>query len=55
MSSFKQWRWFLGGLAAIGIGLAVWPTTFILVPVGVISLFVGVVRSIRHPVHEWEG
>jgi hypothetical protein len=26
------WRWILSGVFAIGVGLTVWPTTFILVP-----------------------
>jgi hypothetical protein len=46
------WRWIVTGLLAIGIGLAVWPTTFILVPGGVVFVVIGVtmwVRSIRTP------
>lgn len=44
------WRWLVGGVLAIGVGLAVWPTTFILVPAGVVLAAIGVtkwVRSIR--------
>jgi hypothetical protein len=38
------WRWLVGGVLAIGVGLAVWPTTFILVPAGVVLLGIGVVK-----------
>lgn len=42
-------RWILGGLLAIVIGLAVWATTFVLVPAGVVLLAIGVVRLVRGP------
>jgi hypothetical protein len=44
------WRWLVSGVLAIGVGLAVWPTTFILVPAGIVLGTIGVtkwVRSIR--------
>jgi hypothetical protein len=44
------WRWLVSGVLAIGVGLAVWPTTFILVPAGIVLAAIGVtkwVRSIR--------
>jgi uncharacterized membrane protein len=44
------WRWLVSGVLAIGVGLAVRPTTFILVPAGVVLVAIGVtkwVRSIR--------
>jgi len=41
------WQWLLGGVVAIGIGLAVWPTTFILVPAGVVLVAVGVMKLVR--------
>jgi hypothetical protein len=44
------WRWLVGGVLAIAVGLAVWPTTFILVPAGAVLIFIGATkwgRSIR--------
>jgi hypothetical protein len=44
------WRWLVTGVLAIGVGLGVWPTTFILVPAGIVLAAIGVtkwVRSIR--------
>jgi hypothetical protein len=44
------WRWLVSGVLAIGVSLAVWPTTFILVPAGIVLAAIGVtkwVRSIR--------
>lgn len=43
-------RWLVSGVLAIGVGPAVWPTTFILVPAGIVLAATGVtkwVRSIR--------
>ncbi len=40
------WRWIIGGMLAIGVGLAVWPTAFILVPAGVVMLIVGVTKAV---------
>jgi len=41
------WRWILSGVFAIGVGLAVWPTTFILVPAGVVLVAIGVTKWVR--------
>jgi hypothetical protein len=41
------WRWLVGGVVAIGVGLAVWPTTFILVPTGVVLFVIGMTKSVR--------
>jgi hypothetical protein len=41
------WRWLVVGGLAIGVGLAVWWTTFILVPVGVVLVGVGVTKWVR--------
>jgi hypothetical protein len=42
------WRWLACGLFAIGVGLAVWWTAFILVPIGAVSIVVGIIRSVRN-------
>jgi hypothetical protein len=39
--------WILGGAALIGIGLAVWVTAFVLVPLGAIFIIVGIVKVLR--------
>jgi hypothetical protein len=41
------WRWLVSGVAAIGVGLAVWWTAFVLVPVGVVLLVIGMTLSVR--------
>jgi hypothetical protein len=41
------WRWILSGVLAIGVGLAVWPTTFILVPGGAVLVAIGVMKWVR--------
>lgn len=41
------WRWILSGVFAIGVGLAVWPTTFILVPAGAALVAIGVMKWVR--------
>jgi hypothetical protein len=41
------WRWIVSGVLAIGVGLAVWPTTFILVPAGVVFVAIGVTKWVR--------
>jgi uncharacterized membrane protein len=41
------WRWILSGALAIGVGLAVWPTTFILVPAGAVLVANGVMKWVR--------
>jgi len=41
------WPWFVGGAVAILVGLALWWTTFVLVPAGLGMLVVGVVLAIR--------
>ena len=40
-------RWFIAGAVAIGVGLLVWWTAFVLVPVGVLLMSFGVLRAIR--------
>lgn len=39
--------WTLGGAALIGIGLAIWVTAFVLVPLGAIFIIVGIVTALR--------
>lgn len=39
--------WILGGAAVIGIGLAIWFTAFVLVPLGAIFIIVGTVTGVR--------
>jgi hypothetical protein len=39
--------WILGGVALIGIGLAIWFTAFFLVPLGAIFIIVGIVTALR--------
>jgi hypothetical protein len=41
------WRWIVSGVLAIGVGLVVWPTTFILVPAGVVLVAIGVTKWVR--------
>jgi hypothetical protein len=44
------WRsvgWILGGAALIGIGLDIWLTAFVLVPLGAIFIIVGTVAGVR--------
>ena len=41
------WRWLVGGLAAVIIGLAVWWSAFIFVPAGVVLLIIGTAKSVR--------
>ena len=41
------WRWLLGGLVAVVVGLAIWWTAFIFVPAGVVLLIIGTTRSVR--------
>ena len=41
------WRWLVGGVVAIVVGLAVWWTAFILVPAGVVLLVIGMAKSVR--------
>jgi hypothetical protein len=41
------WRWLVGGVLAVGVGLAVWPTTFILVPAGVVLVTIGATKWVR--------
>ena len=40
-------RWWLGGVVAIAIGLTVWATAFVLVPLGVALLAIGVNEMVR--------
>jgi hypothetical protein len=41
------WRWLVGGVFAVGVGLAVWPTTFILFPAGVVLVSIGATKWVR--------
>jgi hypothetical protein len=41
------WRWLVGGVLAIRVGLAVWWTAFVFVPVGVVLLVHGMTKSVR--------
>jgi hypothetical protein len=41
------WRWLVGGVVAIVVGLAVWWTAFVLVPAGAVLLVIGVTKSVR--------
>ena len=49
--SILDWRWFIAGAVAIGLGLLVWWTAFVLVPVGVLLMSFGVLRAIRGCAH----
>jgi hypothetical protein len=39
--------WILGGAALIGVGLAIWATAFVLVPLGAIFIIVGIGTALR--------
>ena len=41
------WLWVVNGVLAIGVGLSLWYTTFILVPVGVVLIAVGATKFVR--------
>jgi hypothetical protein len=41
------WRWLVGGVAAILVGLALWWTAFILVPLGIVLIAFGTVKLVR--------
>ena len=41
------WPWLVGGVLAIGVGLAIWATTFVLVPAGVVLISIGIMKWIR--------
>jgi hypothetical protein len=41
------WRWLVVGTLATGVGLAVWWTTFILVPTGIVLVGVGATKWVR--------
>jgi hypothetical protein len=43
----SAWPWLAGGVLAIGIGLAVWFTAFVLVPAGVVLIVVGITKLMR--------
>jgi hypothetical protein len=43
-----DWTLLAGGIALIVIGLAVWWTAFVLVPLGLALVVLGIVRSTRH-------
>jgi hypothetical protein len=43
----SAWPWLASGVLAIGIGLAVWFTAFVLVPVGAVIVVVGIMRLVR--------
>jgi hypothetical protein len=41
------WPWLAGGVLAIGVGVAVWWTAFILVPGGALPIAVGLIKLVR--------
>jgi hypothetical protein len=41
------WSWIAWGVIAIGVGLTIWYTAFVLVPVGLILIAVGTAKSLR--------
>lgn len=41
------WQWIVAGAVGVAIGLAVWATAFMLVPVGVALIVLGVVKSAK--------
>jgi hypothetical protein len=41
------WRWLVVGALAIGVSVAVWWTTFILFPAGVLLVGVGATKWVR--------
>ena len=41
------WRWIAGGVIAIGVGLTIWETAFVLVPLGLILIGVSTVKALR--------
>jgi hypothetical protein len=43
----SAWPWLVGGVLAIGIGLAVWFMAFVLVPAGVVLIVVGITKLMR--------
>lgn len=43
-----NWTLFAGGITLIFIGLAVWWTAFVLVPLGLALVVLGIVRFARH-------
>lgn len=43
----SAWPWLAGGASAIGIGLAIWFTAFVLVPAGVVLFVVGITKLMR--------
>jgi hypothetical protein len=41
------WRALVSGVVVISVGLVVWWTAFVLVPVGVVLLVIGMTKSVR--------
>jgi hypothetical protein len=41
------WRWLVSGVVAFSVGLAVWWTTFVLIPVGVVLVVIGMMKLVR--------
>ena len=41
------WRWLVSGVVAISVGLAVWWTAFVLIPVGVVLVVIGMTKLVR--------
>jgi archaellin len=42
------WPWLVGGVVAIGVGLAIWWTAFVLVPAGVALIAIGGAKWVRN-------
>ena len=43
------WRWLVSGVVAISVGMAIWWTAFVLVPMGVGVLVMGMTKSVQSP------
>jgi hypothetical protein len=43
----RNWPWIASGVALISIGLALWYTTFVALPAGVILISIGLVKVVR--------
>jgi len=43
----RVWRWFVAGVGCVAVGLALWPTAFVLLPAGVVLIGVGAAKILR--------